>query len=237
MEITIRFSGPPPEDFEKAVHQVGVQIIEKGIAAVIIDLGKQAIDHGIQVDAIVRPCLPMNSIEHVVAERDRAWKIIGEMRQAWSYLMEETHRIVDLENRGDVLKHVGTFPDVMGDDVERLVEEFKRADAAMKPQFGKYEMVDQLMLDSIIGYWTADHPGHGKGLPVGILGAAVEGLAARQEFEESRPKRQVACELCTQGVMDNDGPAGPGNDHMYGRCKCACHAKEAASGQPQPAGS
>jgi hypothetical protein len=42
----------------------------------------------------------------------------------------------------------------------------------------------------------------------------------QQEGAESTPKRsvQVACDRCTQGVMDE------GNDHMHNRCKCACHA-------------
>jgi len=35
---------------------------------------------------------------------------------------------------------------------------------------------------------------------------------------------QRACDRCTQGVMDADGPNGPGNDHLYGRCACSCHA-------------
>lgn len=34
---------------------------------------------------------------------------------------------------------------------------------------------------------------------------------------------QKACEGCSQGVMDADGPAGPGNDHLYGRCTHECH--------------
>ncbi len=34
---------------------------------------------------------------------------------------------------------------------------------------------------------------------------------------------QRACDRCTQGVMDADGPNGYGNDHLYGRCRCACH--------------
>lgn len=32
-----------------------------------------------------------------------------------------------------------------------------------------------------------------------------------------------ACTKCTQGVMDQDRPGAPGNDHLYGRCPCACH--------------
>jgi hypothetical protein len=36
-------------------------------------------------------------------------------------------------------------------------------------------------------------------------------------------KRQIACDRCTQGVMDADQPGWPGNDHLYGRCTCDCH--------------
>ena len=35
---------------------------------------------------------------------------------------------------------------------------------------------------------------------------------------------QRACDKCTQGVMDADRPGRPGNDHLYGRCRCRCHA-------------
>ena len=34
---------------------------------------------------------------------------------------------------------------------------------------------------------------------------------------------QRACDRCTQGVVDADGPSGPGNDHLHGRCSCRCH--------------
>jgi hypothetical protein len=37
---------------------------------------------------------------------------------------------------------------------------------------------------------------------------------------------QRACDRCSQGVMDADGPNGPGNDHLYGRCRCSCHSGE-----------
>lgn len=37
-----------------------------------------------------------------------------------------------------------------------------------------------------------------------------------------------ACNRCTQGVLDADrilpnGAVIPGNDHLYGRCRCSCH--------------
>jgi hypothetical protein len=38
---------------------------------------------------------------------------------------------------------------------------------------------------------------------------------------------QRACDRCSQGVMDADRPDGrPGNDHLYGRCRCECHERE-----------
>jgi hypothetical protein len=45
-----------------------------------------------------------------------------------------------------------------------------------------------------------------------------------------------ACDRCTQGVMDADrrladGKLAPGNDHLYGRCRCACHGMHIADGR------
>lgn len=36
-------------------------------------------------------------------------------------------------------------------------------------------------------------------------------------------EQQVACDRCTQGVMDADQPGHLGNDHLYARCDCDCH--------------
>jgi hypothetical protein len=45
--------------------------------------------------------------------------------------------------------------------------------------------------------------------------------------DQTEGKRiQIACDKCSQGSMDADGPSGPGNDHLYGRCKCDCHQTE-----------
>ena len=45
-----------------------------------------------------------------------------------------------------------------------------------------------------------------------------------------------ACDRCTQGVMDADrrladGKVAPGDDHLFGRCSCACHAVHFADGR------
>jgi hypothetical protein len=44
---------------------------------------------------------------------------------------------------------------------------------------------------------------------------------ARQLLTENRRVPQRACDRCTQGVMDADWPGHPGNDHLYGRCRCS----------------
>lgn len=49
-----------------------------------------------------------------------------------------------------------------------------------------------------------------------------------REAEQPRRSIQVACDRCTQGVMDAT------NHHLHGRCRCPCHGPplvEAVAGQ------
>jgi hypothetical protein len=53
--------------------------------------------------------------------------------------------------------------------------------------------------------------------------AAAEIADGQLAFTAVHPV-QRACDRCTQSVMDADGRNGPGNDHLYGRCRCSCHS-------------
>jgi len=49
---------------------------------------------------------------------------------------------------------------------------------------------------------------------------AAHGATEWHRFEIPLPgARQVACDRCSQGVMDAT------NDHAHGRCRCDCHDK------------
>ena len=58
--------------------------------------------------------------------------------------------------------------------------------------------------------------------PAAVRFVSVEPMLGQVDLRLWLPSRK-ACARCSQGVMDADGPAGPGNDHLYGRCKCGCH--------------
>jgi hypothetical protein len=63
-----------------------------------------------------------------------------------------------------------------------------------------------------------------------LYAAAVEARAAlAAETEGSAPagRVQVACDRCTQGVMDSTNP------HINGACKCACHRRVGADGEQE----
>jgi hypothetical protein len=57
----------------------------------------------------------------------------------------------------------------------------------------------------------------------------ADAARTQQVLNESRPVPQRACDRCTQGVMDADRPGHPGNEHLYGRCRCRCHTAAGSS--------
>ena len=56
----------------------------------------------------------------------------------------------------------------------------------------------------------------------------TDAARAQRLLAERSHAPQQACDRCTQGVMDADRPGRPGNDHLYGRCRCGCHTAPGA---------